>query len=126
MNDLIPPSHPVPQTPRTPGPSGDADQDAFWGQAPEIEFSPVHRGPRKSRLYAASAGALLLTLGMGWAAADKIAGYFGPSLPDAAETQGGGGSQRRAGAAPGNRRASRPCRNAEEQAGSAGAEIPLR
>jgi hypothetical protein len=87
MNDLIPPSHPVPQTQRTLGPSRDADQDAFWGQAPEIEFSPVHRGPRKSRLYAASAGALLLTLGMGWAAADKIALYFGPSLPDPAEVK---------------------------------------
>ena len=50
MNDLIPPSHPVPQTQELPDRPRDADQDAFWGQAPEIEFSPVHRGPRKVRV----------------------------------------------------------------------------
>ncbi|MDR3391761.1 MAG: hypothetical protein P4L77_08495 [Sulfuriferula sp.] len=84
MNDLIPPSQPVPQTRGTSQPSLDADREAFWGQAPEIEFRAVHRGPGKARIFAASAGALLLTLGIGWAAADKVAGYFGPPAPDPA------------------------------------------
>lgn len=97
MNDLIPPSHPVPQTRRQTEPNWDASRDAAWDasrdaswnaswdEAPEIEFRPVSPKRPKWRLYSASAGALLLTLGLGWAAADKIGGYFGPPAPDPAE-----------------------------------------
>jgi hypothetical protein len=96
MNDLIPPSHPVPQTRRQTEPNRDASCDASWDasrdaaweaswdEAPEIEFRPVSPARPRWRLYSASAGALLLTLGMGWAAADKIGGYFGPPAPDPA------------------------------------------
>ncbi|HUO54614.1 MAG TPA: hypothetical protein VMU18_07730 [Rhodoblastus sp.] len=91
MQDLIPPSKPLPQS-----------QQYFeprWNDAPEIEYAPVP--PRRSRwgLYSASAAALLLTLGVGWASADRIGDLFGPPKPDpiavkaaeafhAAQTQG--------------------------------------
>jgi hypothetical protein len=86
MKDLIPPSHPLPQTgaaPRSPrGESWDGEWDASWTDAPEIEFRPVYPRRSKWRLYSAAAGALMLTLGAGWAAADRIADYFGPASPD--------------------------------------------
>jgi hypothetical protein len=71
MQDLIPQPQPLPQT-----------QQQFWDDAPEMEFRAVP--PRRSRwrLFAASAGALLLTLGFGWAAADKIGALFQPAAPD--------------------------------------------
>jgi hypothetical protein len=82
MNNLIPPSQPLPQSQRPSGPDWDASRDAYWGAAPEIEFQPVYRGRHNWRLWSASAGALVMLLGVSWAGADKIAGYFGPPAPD--------------------------------------------
>jgi hypothetical protein len=74
MQDLIPPSQPLPQPQQPP--------EWSWDDAPEIEFRPVNPRRARWRLYLASAGVLLLTLGIGWAGADKIGGYFQPPAPD--------------------------------------------
>jgi hypothetical protein len=72
MHDLIPPSKPVP-----------APHEPFRLHAderPEIEFRAVDpRGDRR-RFFAASGAALLLTIGLGWAAATQLGGSA-PSAP---------------------------------------------
>ncbi|WP_374546112.1 hypothetical protein [Rhodoblastus sp.] len=88
MPNLIPQPAPQSRNPSAPYGDGgwngewDASADQRWTEAPEIEFQPVYRRRAKWRAYAASAGVLLLTLGVGLAAADKIGGYFGPPPVD--------------------------------------------
>ncbi len=76
MNDLIPPSKPVPAT-----------HEPFRLRAderPEIEFRAVDPRGERRRFIAASGVALLLTIGLGWAAAYRMDAFepAAPAKPD--------------------------------------------
>ena len=76
MHDLIPPSNPVP-----------APHEPFRLRAderPEIEFRAVDPRGDKRRFFAASGAALLLTIGLGWAAATRMDALVqpAPAKPD--------------------------------------------
>jgi hypothetical protein len=71
MHDLIPPSNPAP-----------APYEPFRLRAderPEIEFRAVDPRGDKRRFYAASGAALLLTIGLGWAAATRMGALVQPT-----------------------------------------------
>ena len=73
MHDLIPPSKPTP-----------APRKSFQLRAderPEIEFRAVDPRGGRRRFFAASGLALLLTIGLGWAAATRM-DAFAPPAPE--------------------------------------------
>ncbi len=76
MHDLIPPSKPVP-APREPF-------RLHADERPEIEFRAVDSRREKRRFFAASGAALLLTIGLGWAAAYRMDAFVqpAPAKPD--------------------------------------------
>jgi hypothetical protein len=76
MHDLIPPSKPVP-----------APHEPFRLRAderPEIEFRAVDPRSDKRRFFVASGAVLLLTIGLGWAAANRMDAFVqgAPAKPD--------------------------------------------
>jgi hypothetical protein len=75
MHDLIPPSKPLPQQAQRPF-------RPFEDEAPEIEFRPVYPRQNKWPFFAAAAGALLVTAGLGWARVGGMSGLFAPPPPD--------------------------------------------
>ncbi|MCI4679796.1 hypothetical protein K9U39_11750 [Rhodoblastus acidophilus] len=80
MQDLIPPSKPVPE-PREP-------YRFYADERPEIEFRAVEPRGNGWRFLAASAAVLVLTLGAGWATADRIGALLqpAPAKPDPVAT----------------------------------------
>jgi hypothetical protein len=71
MHDLVPPSKPTP-----------ASHEPFRLQAeerPEIEFRAVDPHENRWRFFAASAASVLLTIGLGWAAADRMGALSSPT-----------------------------------------------
>ena len=69
MQDLIPQPQPWQEK-----------QQSFWDDATEVEYRPVY--PRRGKWRFFASAALILTIGAGWAAADKIGGFFKPPAPD--------------------------------------------
>jgi hypothetical protein len=87
MSNLIPQPQSLPHGRQSAEPSQGDAWETSWSYAPGVAFPPSSRGRRKWRAYAGSAGALLLTLGVGLAAADRISGGFGAAAPDPVEVK---------------------------------------